>query len=282
MTASIAELQCRRRQLVDSDSPDLDLALLLCHCLNKPRSYLYAWPEYQLSDAELAAFESLFQRRLSGEPMAHIVGEREFWSLPLEVNNSTLIPRPDTECLVEQALALALALAQQKNGRILDLGTGSGAIALALASELPGWQLFGVDRLEDAVKLARRNGEKLALSNASFARSDWFAELAGQRFDLIVSNPPYIDAGDPHLQQGDVRFEPPSALVAGKHGLADIELIIDQAPGYLHAGGWLLLEHGYQQAEAVAEIFLRRGFESISCTQDYAGQPRVSRGRWPG
>ncbi|MBD2858754.1 peptide chain release factor N(5)-glutamine methyltransferase [Spongiibacter sp. KMU-158] len=265
-----------RSRLSESDSPDLDVALLLCHCLQKPRSYLYSWPEKRLSDEQFAEFAALFTRRERGEPIAHILGEREFWSLPLDVNNSTLIPRPDTECLVEQALKLIPAVP----GAILDLGTGTGAIALALASELPAWSVLGVDLQAEAVALAAGNAKKLGLQNLRFEQSNWFDNISRQTFDLIVSNPPYIAQDDPHLEQGDVRFEPHSALVAADNGLADLAQIINAAPSFLKPGAALLLEHGYQQAEPVAKLLQNRGFVEIACFDDYAGNPRVSKGVW--
>ncbi len=273
---SIAELMARRVQLTGSDSPDLDVALLLCHCLDKPRSYLYSWPEKTLLPKQLAEFEALFSRRLKGEPLAHLLGQREFWSLDLAVNTSTLIPRPDTEYLVEQALARV----SKDAGRILDLGTGTGAIALALAKELPNWQLLGVDCQPEAVALAQRNAQALALCNVSFQLSHWFSDVGAQRFEMIVSNPPYIAEDDPHLNEGDVRFEPRSALVAGKNGLADLETIIEQAPEYLGDGACLLLEHGYQQAAAVVAMLEKRGFSRVESRCDYAGNPRISLGYW--
>lgn len=262
-----------------SDSPDLDVALLLCHCLDKPRSYLYSWPERELSEAQQRQFEQCLQRRQNGEPIAHILGEREFWSLSLEVSADTLIPRPDTECLVEKALAL---LAGAENpGRGLDLGTGTGAIALALAKELPSWSFVGVDCVAAAVELARRNAKRSGLNNVRFLQSSWFDELDPRgKFELIVSNPPYIDERDPHLHEGDVRFEPRSALVSEECGLADLRTLIDRAPDYLSPGGWLLVEHGYNQAEAVAGLFAERGYVHCGMGYDYGGNPRISWGCW--
>jgi release factor glutamine methyltransferase len=215
-------------------------------------------------------------RRQAGEPVAYILGQQGFWSLELEVASHTLIPRPDTELLVETVLALLPATP----AALLDLGTGTGAIALALTSERPAWRLTGVDRVAEAVALAERNRARLNLNNASFVASHWFSALAGQRYQLIVSNPPYIAADDRHLAEGDVRFEPSSALVAGADGLDDIRLIIQQAPDYLEAGGWLLLEHGFDQAAAVRELLSARGFSAVESRRDLGGHERISLGRF--
>ncbi len=230
----------------------------------------------QLTHAEQALLADALQRRLQGEPLAYITGRWWFWDLELEVAPCTLIPRPDTELLVEQALSLPLPA----NAKVLDLGTGTGAIALALAKAKPDWQLIAVDFNPDAVALALRNQQRLQLHNCQIGQSDWFSALAGQRFDLILSNPPYIDAEDPHLQQGDVKFEPLSALVAPDSGLADLQHICQNAPAFLTPGGWLWLEHGYQQAEAVQQLLQATGFTEVSSRRDYAGQWRISGGQW--
>ena len=259
-----------------SPTARLDAELLLAAALGKSRSYLRTWPEHEPGAEQLAAFAALLERRRMGEPVAYILGHQGFWSLDLEVAPHTLIPRPDTELLVETALQLAPATPQ----RVLDLGTGSGAIALALASERGGWQVTGVDRIAEAVALAERNRQRLELGNAEFRQSSWFDGLAGERFDLILSNPPYIAADDRHLGEGDVRFEPLSALVAGVDGLDDIRQIIAQAPRHLQAGGWLLLEHGYDQAEAVRELLAAAGFTAVDSRRDLGGHQRISLGRW--
>ncbi|MFI8579587.1 peptide chain release factor N(5)-glutamine methyltransferase [Ectopseudomonas khazarica] len=263
-------------ELPDSPTPRLDAELLLAAALGKPRSYLRTWPERELAAEQLGLFRSHLQRRRQGEPVAYILGHQGFWSLDLEVAPHTLIPRPDTELLVESALALLPATPLAA----LDLGTGTGAIALALASERPGWQVTGVDRVEDAVALAERNRQRLQLDNVRFLHSHWFSALAGQRFGLILSNPPYIRADDRHLEQGDVRFEPSSALVAGADGLDDIRAIIQAAPQYLLAGGWLLLEHGFDQAEAVRELLATAGFSEVHSRRDLGGHERISLGRF--
>ncbi|BDH45612.1 release factor glutamine methyltransferase [Salmonella enterica subsp. enterica serovar Choleraesuis] len=263
-------------RLAQSESPRRDAEILLEKVTGKGRSWIMAFDETELSPAQCEELETLLARRERGEPVAWLTGEREFWSLPLEVSEATLIPRPDTECLVEQALAVLPA----QPCCVLDLGTGTGAIALALASERPDCEFQAVDRIADAVALAQRNAGRLGLANVSVMQSDWFNALEPQhQFAVIVSNPPYIDERDPHLDQGDVRFEPRSALVADDNGLADLRTIIQQAAGYLTSGGWLLLEHGWQQAEALRAIFTAAGFEQVASFQDYGGNERVTAGR---
>lgn len=265
----------RGAQLPDSPTARLDIELLLAAAIGKSRSYLHTWPERIVSSEAAATFATYLQRRSQGEPVAYILGQQGFWKLDLEVAPHTLIPRPDTELLVEVALELLPATPLQ----VLDLGTGSGAIALALASERGGWQVTAVDRVPQAVALAERNRQRLQLDNAKVLASHWFDALQGQRFALIVSNPPYIAEQDPHLAAGDVRFEPSSALVAGSDGLDDLRQIITQAPQHLLPGGWLLLEHGYDQAAAVRELLARHGFEQIQSRTDLGGHERISLGR---
>ncbi len=264
-------------QLQASESPRRDAEIILEFVTGKGRTYILAFGETQLTDAQCEQLNSLVARRQRGEPVAHLTGVREFWSLPLFVSPATLIPRPDTECLVEQALARLPA----SPCRILDLGTGTGAIALALASERPDCTVTAVDRMPDAVDLANRNRLNLAIDNVRVLQSNWFSALSGQQFEMIVSNPPYIDEQDPHLAQGDVRFEPLSALVAGASGLADIILIIDQSRRVLTTGGYLLLEHGWQQGEAVRDAFTRAGYQAVETCRDYGGNERVTLGRIP-
>ncbi|MAK90503.1 MAG: protein-(glutamine-N5) methyltransferase, release factor-specific [Oleibacter sp.] len=262
-----------------SESARLDSECLLAHVLGQNRTWLYTWSDRGLTAEQLSAADALLQRRMAGEPVAYLCGQRDFWSLTLDVNPSTLIPRGDTETLIEWALELPLLA----TANVLDLGTGTGAIALALASEQPSWHVQGVDFQAEAVALARTNAAKNNLSRVTFEQSDWFSALAvgAGRFDLIVSNPPYIDGADEHLQQGDVRFEPRSALVAEEQGLADLRLIIEQAPDYLADDGWLLLEHGWQQADAVCELLRQRGFTDVENRCDLGANPRISGGRWP-
>ncbi|MGB2078761.1 MAG: peptide chain release factor N(5)-glutamine methyltransferase [Vibrio sp.] len=255
----------------------LDAAVLLCHVLDKPRSYLLTWPEKTLTSEQVAGFKALLIRRLDGEPIAYILGEREFWSLALEVSPATLIPRSDTERLVE----LALDKAQLIDGPILDLGTGTGAIALALASEMPSRSVIGIDLMQEAQALATRNATKLNITNAQFLQGSWYQGLIQPtQFACIVSNPPYIDESDPHLAQGDVRFEPMSALVAADKGLADLRHIAKHGREHLLSHGWILLEHGYQQGADVRAILADYGYQNIETCQDYAGQDRVTLGQF--
>ena len=267
----------RAADLPDSPTARLDVELLLAAALGKSRSYLHTWPEKIVSSEHALTFADYLQRRRAGEPVAYILGQQGFWKLDLEVAPHTLIPRPETEMLVEAALELLPATP----ATVLDLGTGSGAIALALASERPAWQLTAVDRVQEAVALAERNRQRLHLNNATVLSSHWFSALQGQRFELIISNPPYIASADPHLAEGDVRFEPASALVAGIDGLDDLRLIVDQAPNHLDAGGWLMLEHGYDQALAVRDLLMTRGFEEVHSRTDLGGHERISLGRLP-
>ncbi|KJY81486.1 SAM-dependent methyltransferase [Vibrio galatheae] len=276
-------VECTLRKAVQqlqesgSDSPSLDAAVLLCHALDKPRSFLLTWPDKILESEQLNAFNALLQRRLTGEPVAYITGEREFWSLPLKVSPSTLIPRPDTERLVEIALDKALL----NQGDILDLGTGTGAIALALASELPQRTVWGVDLKQEAQQLAQSNASLLNLTNTHFLFGSWFDPIeSGTEFALIVSNPPYIEKNDPHLTQGDVRFEPMSALVAEEKGLADIKHIATLARSYLSEAGWLMFEHGFEQGEAVRELLVSLGYDQVETYKDYGDNDRVTIGQF--
>lgn len=268
--------------LAEGESPRADADVLLCHMLGCRRSYLMTWPERELDAAQQATLQGWLARRLNGEPIAHLVGEREFWSLPLKVSPATLIPRPDTEVLVEQALTRI----PQGPCVVLDLGTGTGAIALALKSERPELDVWAVDRMADAAALARENSAALGLP-IEVRDGSWFEPLGEPgrdntpRFAVIVSNPPYIDGADPHLEQGDVRFEPRSALVADDAGLADIRHIVAQAPAYLLPDGWLLLEHGWDQGEAVRQLLRDGGYREVATVRDYGDNDRVTLGLCP-
>ncbi|MGY4490621.1 peptide chain release factor N(5)-glutamine methyltransferase [Pseudomonas sp. TE3610] len=265
----------RSAELPESPTARLDIELLLAAALGKNRSYLHTWPERIVTTEAAATFSEYLERRRAGEPVAYILGQQGFWKLDLEVAPHTLIPRPDTELLVETALELLPATP----AKVLDLGTGTGAIALALASERGGWQVTAVDRVAEAVALAERNRERLRLGNVRVLESHWYGALQGERFDMIISNPPYIRAADPHLVAGDVRFEPASALVAGDDGLDDLRTIIAQAPQHLASAGWLLLEHGYDQAAAVRELLAKHDFEQIESREDLGGHERITLGR---
>jgi len=259
-----------------SESAKLDAQVLLLYILQKPHSYLFTWPEHELNAEQQQQFDTFCQRRLNGEPVAHITGQREFWSLSLEVNATTLIPRPDTETLVEQALEVAVPA----TAKVLDLGTGTGAIALALGSEMPNWQITAVDRVSDAVALATRNQQRLAINNVHVKQSNWFSELHGEKFNLIVTNPPYIESSDIHLNQGDVRFEPLSALVADDCGMSDIKQIITQSRDYLLSSGYLLIEHGFEQGEAVRHFLNKMAFFNIKTVKDLGNNDRVTVAQW--
>ena len=259
-----------------TDSPKRDVEILLGHCLHKSRAWLYTWPETEVAAAQAQHFEGLIAGRRQGMPIAYLTGQREFWSLQLQVNNHTLIPRPETETLVEWALQLPLPA----DAAVLDLGTGTGAIALAVASERPHWQVLAVDASEEAIQVARSNAASAGLDHVSFLQSDWYQAVGGRRFHLLLSNPPYIDPKDPHLTQGDVRFEPRAALVALQGGLADLASLIDGAPKRLLKGGWLLLEHGFEQGAAVRELLCSAGFSAVATRMDMAGHERITGGCW--
>ena len=264
----------QRAAELPTESPRRDAEILLCHTLGKPRSWLYAWPEYELQTAECALYDSLLARRRAGEPVAYLTGVREFWSLSLSVDQYTLIPRPETETLVAWALELSLP----DSASVLDLGTGSGAIALALASERANWQLLAVDCSANALAVARANASATGLTQVSFVQSDWFDALQGRRFELVAANPPYVAPDDAHLAAGDLRFEPRDALVAADDGMADLARIIADAPQHLVADGWLLLEHGFQQAATVRGLLQEAGFSRVETRRDLAGQERISGG----
>ena len=275
-------------QVNPTENGKVDALVLLQHATGKSRTQILAFDETEIDEKVRLKLTALLDRRLKGEPIAYILGEKEFWSLPLNVSEGTLIPRPDTEILVEKALQIALEKLEDNPlyFRILDLGTGTGAIALALASELSlicqkkaiQLDVIGVDLMPDVVKLAQSNAEKNKLS-VQFLQSRWFEHVEGQ-FDIIVSNPPYIDYTDEHLTQGDVRFEPRSALVAGENGLADLRHLIEQSPRYLKDNGYLLLEHGWKQGEEVRSIFWQNHWQGVATIRDYGDNERVTLGYW--
>lgn len=267
-----------RSRLQTSEHAKREAEMLLGFVTGKSRSFILAFEETWLTDIQLPQLEGLLQRRVQGEPMAYLIGEREFWSLPLEVSPVTLIPRPDTECLVEKALTLL----PHHQCEILDLGCGCGTIALAIASIRRDCQVIGVDNQISISTLATRNAQRLAIENVRFETGSWFEPVVNRRYTLIVSNPPYIDPHDPHLQCGDVRFEPLSALVAAEQGLADLRHIIAQAPAYLLVGGWLLLEHGWQQGNIVRNLLMDQGFRQVKTGKDYGRNDRISFGQWQG
>ena len=258
-----------------SESARLDAELLLAHVLGRPRSYLGAHPEILPEPDAVGRYQDLLRRRAQGEPIAYLTGEREFWSLPLMVNADVLVPRPETELAAERCLALY----GPQPAQVVDLGTGSGAIALALASERPAWQVFATDRSGSALQIARANAARLGLEAVRFLQGDWFEPLAANRFHLIVSNPPYIAANDPHL--ADLRFEPALALTPGATGMEALELILRQAPGHLVPGGWLVLEHGNDQGQKLRSALVAAGYARVRCYADLAGHDRVTEAQWP-
>lgn len=264
------------QRLAQSESPKRDAEILLGFVTGKSRTFILAFGETTLTPAQETELDDLLAHRERGEPIAHLVGEREFWSLPLRVSSVTLIPRPDTECLVEHALT-KLPTAPCT---ILDLGTGTGAIALALASERPDCDVTALDVVPEAVELAKMNADNLGITNVRVLQSHWFSALDAQRFALIVSNPPYIDEADPHLTEGDVRFEPKSALVAENHGLADLETLVDDSRRFLEPGGWLVLEHGWTQGESVQRLLRDAGFTEVATYKDYGDNDRLTSGRY--
>ena len=284
----LAQAESDLAQKNPSENSKIDALVLLQYATGKPRTQILAFDDTEIDEKVRLKLTALLDRRLNGEPIAYILGEKEFWSLPLNVSKGTLIPRPDTEVLVEKALQISLEKLEQNppHFRILDLGTGTGAIALALASELfsicqkrqISLEIIGVDLMPDVVALAQSNAERNQL-NVQFLQSRWFDNITG-KFDLIVSNPPYIDVQDEHLHQGDVRFEPLSALVANDAGYADLRYIIESAPNYLNFNGTLLLEHGWQQGEKVRSIFQENHWEMVETVRDYGDNERVTLGFW--
>lgn len=262
-----------------SDSWKLDGELLLAHVLGKPREYLFTWPDAQIEETNLKSFESLLSRRSQGEPVAYLTGSQAFWDFELVVNPSVLIPRPETELLVEKAIELSDEL-EFEQVAIADLGTGSGAIAIALAKHNAAWQITAVDKSADALAVAKNNGDRLSASNISFFLSSWCSALSESSFDIIAANPPYVEAGDAHLSEGSLPFEPMMALVAEGQGLADIQHIIDESKRCLKAGGWLIIEHGFDQSSAVTQLMGVAGYKKIGINADLAGIDRIAFGQW--
>ena len=260
-----------------SETPHLDAEVLLCHCLSKSRSYLRAWPERQPSEAQSQWFWDLIARRCQGEPIAYLTGQREFWSRSFKVSPDVLIPRPDSELLIELSLQL---LPHNQSCKIIDLGTGSGILAITLAAERPLATVIATDVSSAALNIAQLNAESLAVGNVRFLTSHWFDSVADKNFDLVISNPPYIAADDPHLQQGDVRFEPESALISDEEGLKDIRLLSEQARNHLKPNGLLLIEHGYNQQTQVQAILQTLNYRQIQTHPDLSGNPRVTSGIW--
>ncbi|MGM0450641.1 MAG: peptide chain release factor N(5)-glutamine methyltransferase [Pseudomonadota bacterium] len=266
-----------RLEAAGLSNPAGEARMLLAHQLGCSPTRFRVWPEALVGDDDVETFRSLVAARAGGRPLAYITGEREFWSLPLKVTPDTLIPRPDTETLVEVALNCPLP----EQARVLDVGTGSGAVALALAHERPGWQVTGSEIAAGALAVAEDNARALAL-NVRFVEGDGLTPFEGERWDLIVSNPPYIPEDDPHLSRGDLRYEPRGALAAGADGLDVIQPLVARAHQHLNPGGWLLLEHGYDQAALVADLLTGAGFQDCFMQRDLAGNPRVSGGRREG
>jgi len=273
-------LRAAADSLTTAELPWLEAEILLAHTLRVPRSYLRAWPERLISAEVRQRCGGLLRRRRAGEPIAYLTGCREFWSQPLEVNPDTLIPRPETELLVEQALTHIPA--QGSGLWLADMGTGCGAIALALASERSALSVIASDVSAPAIATADRNCRRLRLTNVLFVIGNWCDPLASRRFDIIVSNPPYIEDEDTHLHQGDLRFEPRLALAGGPDGLAAIRTLTVQAQRLLRPGGRLLLEHGHEQGNQVRRLFESRGYQSVRVATDVSGNSRVTQGRWPG
>lgn len=269
-------IQHAKQQLIKTgllDSPLLDAELLLCHTLDVNRSYLFTWPEKELTTHQYEQFQQLIEQRLTHQPIAYILENKEFWGLDLQVSSDTLIPRADTETLIEATLALKPANINQC--KVLDLGTGTGAIALALKHEWPNSEITAVDFSLGALEVAKQNAINNQL-NVNFLHSNWFSALTAKDFDIIVSNPPYIEENDQHIFQGDVQFEPRSALTSGQDGLDDIRLIIDQAWSFLKSDGWLVIEHGYNQAQVMQQLFSDKGYQHYQLHKDLAGNPRIS------
>lgn len=259
-----------------SPSADLDARILLQHALSRDHAWLLAHGNETIDKDQLEIFRTLIEQRRQGEPIAYLIGWKEFWSLRMEVDNAVLVPRPETEHLVEHALSL---IPREGPFSIVDLGTGSGAVALAVAVERPACEIVATDVSKKALAVASRNAQHLGINNVSFVCGDWYKPLANQRFHMILSNPPYIADGDPCLQTKDIRREPDFALRSGPSGLDALDAIGSRAANHLFAGGWILLEHGYEQQQDVARILRQGGLSDIVCHADYSGHPRITAAR---
>jgi len=270
-------LQCAREKLAPEPLARLEAEVLLCHALEVNRSFLFANPDLEVPLKRRSDFLLLLRRRSQGEPIAYLVGKRSFWTFDLTVTPDVLIPRPETELLIELALDRIPIAA---NWRIADLGTGSGAIALAIASERPGCEVHATDLSDKALRVARENSARLKLEQVQFHRGSWLQPLTG-RFQMLLSNPPYVPQNDPHMRQGDCRFEPEMALSPGTDGLAAIREITLQSSGVLEPGGWLLIEHGHDQGHGARALFKQSGLQSVSTHADLAGLSRVCAGQVP-
>lgn len=260
-----------------SDSAALDAEILLCLAMNKPRSHLRAWPDRKSEPGQVRYFQTLLQQRLQGVPVAYLTGRREFWSREFRVTPDVLIPRPETELLVEISLTL---LPKDHPTKIIDLGTGSGIIAITLSKELSNAEVTATDLSLAALQVAKQNAAEHQANQIHFLHSDWLASVPQKKFDLVISNPPYIAENDGHLDQGDVRFEPRTALTANRQGLADIQTIARDARPYLKTGGHLLIEHGYDQEQLVQSIFRDMGYDNVQTYKDLSGQSRATYGRY--
>lgn len=278
-SATIKEaIQVAQTRLAEtSDSAQLDTEVLLAHVLEQERSYLHTWPEKELTVVQHQTFQHLIKRRLNGEPVAYLTGYREFWDMTLQVTQDTLIPRPETELLVETALE---KIPVDAPWNIADLGTGSGAIALAIARERPNCQITATDNSAAALAVARENAHRLNIKNVRFIEGHWFQPIEYDQFEIIVSNPPYVDPHDPHLQEGDLRFEPTQALQSLPDGMRDIRIISNAARGHLIPPGWLILEHGYDQGTAVTRRLQELGYEEVSMIEDLSHNDRICSGKW--
>jgi release factor glutamine methyltransferase len=276
LSSSIDALLTQAAGMLGTDAARLEAEILLAACLDRPRSHLFAWPERQVEPWQQERFAALIHRRASGEPIAYLLGQREFWSLPLIVTQQTLIPRPETETLVTLALE---KMPQDSALRIADLGTGTGAIALAIARERPLCEVIATDISPDALSVAKGNATRFGLDNVRFVCGSWCRAFTMDAFDFILSNPPYVAETDPHLREGDLRFEPRTALAAGPAGMNELQRIVPCAHARLHRDGWLMVEHGHDQGDKVMQLMRTQGFREISDHADAAGLSRVAVGR---